>query len=147
MRGNSIAVEGRVYPRGKDESTLDFRYSAGGTAFVSFTISAWSHKHKDTDENEYISYRAVAFGDLAEHIAESLEPGDTVIAFGRLQSNNWEDDEGKKHYDSQLLIDQLGASLRWTTVAIDRTEKSSGSKSRGSAPQARDDYGPDEAPF
>ena len=147
MRGNSIAVEGRIYPRGKDESQIDLRYSAGGTAFSSFTISAWSHKNKDTDENEYVSYRCVAFGDLAEHIAESLEPGDTVVGFGRLQSNNWEDDEGKKRYDTQLLIDQLGASLRWTSVAVDRTESTSGTKKSGSRPQARDDYGPDEAPF
>ena len=147
MRGNSIAVTGRVYPRGKDEDHLDLRFSAGGTAFINFNISAWSHKDKDTDENEYISYRATAFGDIAEHLAESCEPGDTVIAIGRLQANNWETDEGQRRYDTQLVVDDLGVSLRWDTLKVNRTERSEGGGQRGPAPRARDSYGPDEAPF
>lgn len=148
MRGNDIALEGRIYPRGRDEDHIDLAYSKGGTAYSSFTISCWSHKDKQTDENAYISYRCVAFNELAENIAESFEPGDTVIALGRLQSNNYERDDGEMVYQDQVLLDSLGASVRWAPVTPTRIEQGGGSKSKGKAkPKARDDYGADEAPF
>lgn len=149
MRGNSIALAGNIYPRSRDEDDIDLRYSPGGTAFSSFNLSCWSHKDKDTEENVYISYRCVAFGDLAEHIAESLEKGDSVLAFGRIQANNWEDDDGNTRYDQQVIIDELGPTLRWGTVNVNRVDKKQGSgkKGGGRKPKARDDYGPDEAPF
>ncbi len=121
MRGNDIAAAGNIYPRGKDEH-LDLRFSAGGMAFINFNLSCWSHK-KD-DENYYISYTCVAFGDLAENIAESCEPKDTIVVMGRMQSNNWEDDEGNKRYDTQLVVDEVGVSLRWAPATPVRIERS-----------------------
>ncbi len=131
MRGNDIAVAGNIFPRGKEEH-LDLRFSAGGTAFINFNLSCWSHKNKE-EGNEYISYTCVAFGDLAEHIAESCEPKDTVVAMGRMQSNNWVDDEGTKRYDTQLVVDEFGVSLRWGVATIQRVERKEGAQ-RSSAP-------------
>ena len=150
MRGNSIALAGNIYPKGRDDKHLELRFSAGGTAFISFNLSCWSHKDKDNDDkNVYVSYSCVAFGDLAEHIAESLEPGDSVLAFARIQANNWEDDDGNKRYDTQAIVDELGPTLRWGTVDVNRTERKSGGSGRSadSQPKARDSYAPDEAPF
>lgn len=147
MRGNSIAVTGKIYPKDRDESKIDLAFSAGGSAYSNFNISCWSHKDRD-DENVYINYRCVAFGDLAEHLADSAEAGDTVLAIGRIQANNWEDKEGNKRYDTQLIIDEIGLSLRWNTVSPNRVATSGGKKGKAAkAPKARDDYGPDEAPF
>ena len=141
MRGNDIAAAGKIFPRGKEEH-LDLRYSAGGTAFINFNLSCWSHKNKDTDENEYISYTCVAFGDLAENIAESLSPKDTIVVMGRLQSNNWEDDDGKKRYDQQLIVDEVGASLRWNNVRVIQAERTDKQPVKTGASSS-----PDEAPF
>jgi len=146
VRGNDIVVSGRVYPRGKDDS-LELIFSAGGTAYAPINISAWSHKDKKTDENVYISYKAIVFGDMAEHLVESCLPGDTVIAAGRLQADNWEDDEGNKRYGQSLLIDEIGVSVRWGTISVNRTESSGGGRSNIGKAQARDSYGANEAPF
>lgn len=153
MRGNSIAVAGKIYPKTYGDDHIDLQYSKSGTAWSSFTISAWSHKNDD-DENEYINHRCVVFGDMAEHVAESLEPGDSVIAFGRMQQNNWIGDDDETHYSNQILIDEIGVSLRWgiaTPTRVERAEGGSsggrGGKGKSRAPKARDNYGPDEAPF
>ncbi len=145
MRGNDIAIAGTIFPRGKDEDHLDLRFSAGGTAFISFNVSCWSHKDKQTEENQYISYTCVAFNELAEHIAESCQPKDTVVVMGRMQSNNWETDDGTKRYDTQLVVDEFGVSLRWGVATIQRTERQDHQPSKG--PKGRDTYGADEAPF
>ena len=150
MRGNDLAVTGNIYPRarghGEGDDQIDLRFSANGMAFATFNISAWSHKDKDTDENVYISYKAVCFGDMAEHLAESVQPGDTVIAVGRLQADNWENDEGEKRYDQSFLVDDIGLSVRWNEVTPTRTERSEGGRS-ASKPKARTNTAPDEAPF
>jgi len=144
MRGNSIALAGKIYPRTRDDDHLELRFSPSGTAVVNFNLSCYTHK--DGDDNQYTSYRCVAFGDMAEHIAESLEKGDSVLAFGRIQANNWEKD-GTKHYDQEVIVDELGPTLRWGTVSVNRTEARSGGSGGGSKPTARDSYAPDEAPF
>lgn len=145
MRGNSIALAGKVYPKTRDETTLELRYSASGTAFINFNLSCWTHK--DGDENQYTSYQCVAFGEMAENMAESLEPGDDVLAFGRIQANNWTTDDGDRRYGQKVVIDEIGPTLRWSTVGINRAKREDRGSSGGSRPAPRDDYGPDEAPF
>lgn len=142
MRGNSVALAGNIYPRTRDEDHIELRFSASGVAFSNFNLSCWSHK--DDDESVYTTYRCTAFGDLAENIAESLEKGDSVIAFGRIQANIWDDKDGDTHYDQQVIIEELGPSLRWGTATPVRVEKKSGGKGKG--PRSRPSAD-DEAPF
>jgi len=54
----------------------------------------------------------------------------------------------------EIRIDDLGPSLRWATASVTRTPRSGGSDFGGggassapAAPVAKDDWGPDEAPF
>lgn len=145
MRGNSIALQGNIYPKGRDDNDLELRFSPSGVAVINFNLSCYTHK--DNDVNQYTSYRCVAFGELAEHIAESLAKGDNVIAFGRIQANNWETKEGDKRYDQEVIIDELGPSLRWGLATVQRTERQDRGSGGASQPKARDSYGPDEAPF
>ena len=122
MRGNDIVVTGNIYPRKRD-GHLELQFSGGGVAFAGFNIPCWSHKDKNTGENVYISYKSVCFGDMAEHLIESVQAGDTVIAMGRLNADNWETDDGEKRYSQSLLIDDIGVSLRWGTLQVNRVER------------------------
>lgn len=94
--------------------------------------------------------------DQAETVSESLQKGMRVIVTGRLEQRSWETQEGDKRSIVEIAIDEVGPSLRWATASVTRTAKSGGSgynSGGGSntppppAPVARDDYGPDEAPF
>lgn len=91
--------------------------------------------------------------DQAESVAESLQKGARVIITGRLEQRSWETPEGDKRSVVELAIDEIGPSLRWATAQVSKTTRGGdyGGGGGGSnvppGPVARDDYGPDEAPF
>jgi single-strand DNA-binding protein len=95
--------------------------------------------------------------DQAETVAESLQKGMRVIVTGRLEQRSWETQDGDKRSIVEIAIDEIGPSLRWATANVTRTARSGGQGGYGGggggstppppAPVARDDYGPDEAPF
>jgi single-strand DNA-binding protein len=84
-------------------------------------------------------------------VAESLQKGTRVIVTGRLEQRTWETQDGEKKSVVELAIDEIGPSLRWATASVTRTARSGGDFAGAGAPPpgpvARDDFGPDEAPF
>jgi single-strand DNA-binding protein len=77
---------------------------------------------------------------------------------GRLEQRSWETDQGEKRSVVEVQIDEIGPSLRWATATVNKTQRSGGEWGGGQggggqagdvppAPVARDNYGPDEAPF
>jgi single-strand DNA-binding protein len=88
-------------------------------------------------------------------VAESLQKGTRIIVSGRLEQRTWETPEGENRSVVEVQIDEVGPSLRWATASVNKTQKSGGGDFGGNsggggvppAPVAREDYGPDEAPF
>ena len=78
-----------------------------------------------------------------------------MFVTGRLEQRNWETNEGEKRSVIEVRIEEIGPSLRWATAQVTKTPRTGGGGSNGNygggnapvAPVARDDYGPDEAPF
>ena len=58
------------------------------------------------------------------NLAESLTKGDRVIVFATPRQQNWETDEGEKRSRIELVIDEIGPTLRFATAAITRNDKS-----------------------
>jgi single-strand DNA-binding protein len=100
---------------------------------------------------------------MAENVAESLQKGMRIIVTGSLEQRSWENQDGEKRSTIEIRIDDIGPSVRWATASVTRTPRSGGGGDWDSgggggggggaggnvppAPVARDDYGPDEAPF
>jgi len=78
-----------------------------------------------------------------------------IIVSGRLEQRSWETEAGDKRSIVEIQIDEVGPSLRWATATVNRTQRSDdwgnkpggGEEKKTPAPAARDEYGPDEAPF
>lgn len=88
--------------------------SSNGSVRTSFTIVSNSSTF-DRRTNSYIngtplSLRCVAWGDLAEHCAQTLAKGMRVIVQGRLRANNYVDKNNEKRYSIDLMIDEIGPS-------------------------------------
>jgi single-strand DNA-binding protein len=76
-----------------------------------------------------------------------------VIVTGRLEQRQWETQEGEKRSIVEVAVDEIGPSHRWATASVTRSPRAGDGFGGGAqpnmaaAPVARDDYGPDEAPF
>jgi len=56
-------------------------------------------------------------------VAESLTTGARVLVTGRLQSRNWETEDGAKRSAVEIEAEEVAASLRFATVAITKVAR------------------------
>jgi len=100
---NKVMIIGNV---GRDP---EMRYTANGTAQTSFSVAAnrnWRDASGEWhEETEW--FNIVAWRDLAERLAQSLTKGKQVYVEGRLQTRNWDDDQGVKHYRTEVIANDV----------------------------------------
>jgi single-strand DNA-binding protein len=152
MRDNSVTLVGNLV----DDPELRFTPSGVAMAKVSFAVNRRFQDRNQEWQEETSFFRGTCWRDMAENVAESLQKGTRVIVTGSLEQRTWETQEGDKRSIIEIRIDDIGPSMRWATASITRTPRSGGGDWAGNqggsgsvppAPVARDDYGPDEAPF
>lgn len=133
----------------------ELRFTPSGVPMAKIRMAVnrrWRDNNGDWQEDTSF-FGGTLWRDQAETAAESLAKGMRVIVTGRLEQRSWETQEGDKRSIVEVAIDEIGPSLRWATATVSKTTRSGGGYSGGGntppppAPVARDDYGPDEAPF
>lgn len=134
----------------------ELRFTPSGVPMAKIRMAVnrrWRDNNGDWQEDTSF-FGGTLWRDQAETAAESLEKGMRVIVTGRLEQRSWETQEGDKRSIVEIAIDEIGPSLRWATATVSKTTRSGGGGYSGGgntppppAPVARDDYGPDEAPF
>jgi single-strand DNA-binding protein len=137
----------------------ELRFTPSGVAMAKIRLAVNRRWQKDGEWQEDTSFfTGTVWREQAESAAESLQKGTRVIVTGRLEQRSWETDQGDKRSVVEVQIDEIGPSLRWATASVNKTQRSGGEWSGGgggggqggdvpAAPVARDNYGPDEAPF
>lgn len=150
MTSNSVTLVGNLV----DDPELRFTPSGVAMAKVRFAVSRRYRDRNDQWQEETSFFGGTCWREMAENVAESLSKGMRVIVTGQLEQRTWETQEGDKRSIIEVRIDEVGPSVRWATATVTRTPRSGGGDWSGSeksttppAPVARDDYGPDEAPF
>ncbi len=83
----------------------EMRYTPNGQAVTQFTVAV-NRNYKDQsgdwqEETEW--FRVVAWGPLAERTAEYLRKGRKVYVEGRLQTRQWEAQDGMKRSTTELI--------------------------------------------
>jgi single-strand DNA-binding protein len=151
---NNVTLIGNLV----DDPELRFTPSGVALAKLRFAVNrSWKDKNDQWQESTSF-FTGTVWREQAETVAESLQKGTRVIVTGRLEQRTWETDQGENRSVVEVQIDEIGPSLRWATASVNKTQRSggdfggnSGDSNGGSkvppAPVARDDYGPDEAPF
>jgi single-strand DNA-binding protein len=78
----------------------------------------------------------------AEHLADSLSKGDRVMVTGRLHQRTWETPEGEKRSVAEIEADKVGASLKFATAKVERTnQRGNGDRTQDRERQTeRDDF-------
>lgn len=104
MRGlNKVMIIGYL---GRDP---EMRYTPAGRPVTSFSVATtrgWTNSNGERrEETEW--FNVVAWGNLAEICKQRLRKGQQVYIEGRLQTRGWEDAEGKKHFRTELVAQEM----------------------------------------
>ena len=104
IRGlNKVTIIGLV---GRDP---EMRYTPGGRPVTSFSVAVtrtWTaadgERHEETEW-----FNVVAWGQLAELCKARLSKNQQVYVEGRLQTRGWEDNDGKKHFRTEVVANDM----------------------------------------
>jgi single-strand DNA-binding protein len=153
MADNTVTVVGNI------TRDPELRFTTGGRAVASFGIAVNRRYQVNNEWQEQTSFfDVVAWAQLGENAAASLNKGARVIISGRLEQRSWETPDGDKRSKIEIVADEIGPSLRWATARVERTDRSGGDRSggdrsggdRGGAPvgsRSTENQSYDEEPF
>jgi single-strand DNA-binding protein len=128
MADNTITVVGNI------TRDPELRFTTGGRAVASFGIAVNRRYQVNNEWQEQTSFfDVVAWAQLGENAAASLNKGARVIVNGRLEQRSWETQDGEKRSKVEIVADEIGPSLRWATAQVERTDRSGGGGDRGNA--------------
>ena len=104
----------------------EIRYTRDGQATVTFGLAVnrrWQNRQTSQWEESTSFFDIVAWRELAENVALSLTKGARVTVSGRLEQRSWETDDGERRSRVELVADDIGASLRFATAEVQRTQR------------------------
>ncbi|MFH1295249.1 MAG: single-stranded DNA-binding protein [bacterium] len=87
---------------------VELRYSPQGTPIAAFGIATnrqWKVGDQLKEAAEF--HNIIAWNKLAELCAQLLAKGSRVYVEGRLQTRDWVDQSGGKHYRTEIVIDEM----------------------------------------
>ncbi|MBG7603401.1 MAG: single-stranded DNA-binding protein [Actinobacteria bacterium] len=155
-----MASENSVTLVGNLTKDPELRYTTGGRGVASFGLAVNRRYMVNGEWQEQVSFfNVVAWADLGENAAASLHKGNRVIVTGRLEQRSYETRDGEKRNVTEVIADELGPSLRWAQVEIERISRDSaggassggggggGGGAAGGASRAPDPVYGDEEPF
>jgi single-strand DNA-binding protein len=113
----------------------EMRYTANGNAMATFTMAVNNNRRNQAGEWETETewFTVVLFGDRAERQSQYITKGKSIYVEGRLRTRNWDDDQGQRHYRTEVIANQV--------QMLDRRGEAGG----GTAGGASDDWGDDFA--
>lgn len=100
---NKVMIIGNL---GRDP---EMRYTPGGKPVTSFSLAAsrtWiAPDGERREETEW--FNVVTWGPLAEICQQYLTKGQQVYVEGRLQTRGWEDDNGQRHFRTEVVANEM----------------------------------------
>jgi len=101
---NKVVVVGRL------TKSPELRYTTNGNATCSFTL-ACDRQMKGADGNKEVDFLNVSVppfrAKLAELCSEYLDKGKLALVDGAVQVRNYTDDDGKKHYITEICAESV----------------------------------------
>lgn len=139
---NKVILVGRL---GKDP---DLKYTQQGTAVAKFSLATdeqWVDKNGEKQRRTEW-HNIVAWNKLAEICQKYLVKGKLVYIEGRLQTQTWDDQEGKKHSRTEIRADNM---VMLSPAAASGGEMGGGSPQpvRETEPDQAAEIGDDDVPF
>jgi single-strand DNA-binding protein len=112
-----------------------------GNEYARFTVAINDRRLNETtnrwEDVGTVFHRVVVFNQQSRHVADSLRKGDSVIVAGELRFGTYVDKEtGQTRETRDIVADNVGASLKFADVNVDRSPKANGPAAHASGPVA-----------
>ena len=151
---NNVVLVGRLT---KDP---DLRYTASGTAVATFTLAVNRNFKNQNGEREADFINCVIWRQQAENLANWAKKGTLVGVTGRIQTRNYENQQGQRVYVTEIVADNFqilesratreGQSGGSYNGGFNNNSSLDGSSNGGFSSQSSQqtpNFGRDESPF
>lgn len=99
---NKVCLIGRLT---KDPET---RYTqTNNTMVVNFNLAVNRRFVKENEERQADFISIVAWNKTAEFVEKYFKKGQQVGIVGRIQTRNWDDEQGQKHYATEVIAEEV----------------------------------------
>jgi single-strand DNA-binding protein len=135
----SMAADNHTTIVGNLVDDPELRFTNTGIAVANLRVAVTQRVQQDGEWRDGdTSYLKVnVWRGQAEHLADSLAKGDRVMVTGRLRQRTWETPEGEKRSVAEIEADEVGASLKFATAKVERTnERATRDRAQGRERQA-----------
>ena len=115
--------------------------SESGNEYARFTVAVNDRRLNQAtglwEDNGTVFHRIVVFNQQSRHVADSLRKGDQVIVAGEIRFGTYVDKEtGQSRETRDVVADNVGASLKFAGVAVERAPKAASPGASASGPIA-----------
>lgn len=149
MAGNARnPFENFVFIQGRLTRDPEMRYTATGTALVTFAIANSEYFKKDGVRKEQTGFYDVkAWGKLAEYLSDKIRKGDDVQVVGKLNQESWEDkNTGAKRSKITIVANRV-AMMTWPDNGDGSGARQESGAESGAAAGGDDYVSEDDIPF
>lgn len=97
----------KVFLIGRLTRDPELRYTGSNVAVASFTLAVNRNFANQAGEREADFINIVVWRKQAENVKNYLSQGSQVAVDGRIQTRNYDDQEGKRHYITEVVADNV----------------------------------------
>ena len=96
---NKVILAGRIV------ADPELKQTQSGVALVSFRLAV-NRRFSSQQQNEADFFNVTAWRNTAEFIAKYFRKGSAICICGSIQNRNWTDQQGVKHYMTDIIADE-----------------------------------------
>ncbi len=103
----------------------EMRVTSSGTGLINFELAVRRSYKNQNDEYEADFIRCIAFKKTAEFINNYARKGYLMAVAGEMRNNNYEDQNGVKHYGMQLIVNNVDSQVLFQSKKNDDSHQQS----------------------
>lgn len=97
----------KVILMGRLTKDVELKVTQSGTNMCDFTIAVDRRFVKQGEERQTDFINCRAFGNTSAFIGKWFSKGRMISVVGSIQTRTWDDNEGKRHYVTEVIVDEV----------------------------------------
>lgn len=93
--------------KGRLTKDIELKTATTGMSVANFSIAVDRNYVKEGEERQSDFFNVTVFNKLAEFTSKYFSKGQEILVRGRLQNRTWEDENGVKHYATDIIADEI----------------------------------------